>query len=203
MPRRLLFPGCRTRERKTGIPLPTALSSHRYHSRGTRHVYRRSLNVCADIASSDLHFRKADTRRGRRRRYCRGRKNCLVPTNVRVQSASVTFRRRAQVQRLFRRERICSESGQTSVRVIVRDKSTGRYGSLDVPLAKVGEAERKNGGKKNENPNSRGASGCGALFVFPSSFFLFAQSLPVFRAKTDVVVVPVTVTDRSGRFVPV
>ena len=28
-----------------------------------------------------------------------------------------------------------------------------------------------------------------------------AQDLPVFRANTDVVVVPVTVTDRSGRFV--
>ena len=45
--------------------------------------------------------------------------------------------------------------------------------------------------------------GSGAL----SSFFLlpfsaFAQSLPVFRSNTAVVVVPVTVTDRSGRFVP-
>ena len=38
-----------------------------------------------------------------------------------------------------------------------------------------------------------------SLFVLP--FSLFAQSLPVFRASSDVVVVPVTVTDRSGRFV--
>ena len=36
-------------------------------------------------------------------------------------------------------------------------------------------------------------------FVLP--FSLWAQSLPVFRASRDVVVVPVTVTDRSGRFV--
>ena len=39
-----------------------------------------------------------------------------------------------------------------------------------------------------------------SFFVLP--FSLCAQSLPVFRTDTDVVVVPVTVTDRSGRFVP-
>jgi Ca-activated chloride channel family protein len=39
-----------------------------------------------------------------------------------------------------------------------------------------------------------------SFFVLP--FSLYAQDLPVFRANTDVVVVPVTVTDRSGRFVP-
>jgi Ca-activated chloride channel homolog len=33
-------------------------------------------------------------------------------------------------------------------------------------------------------------------------FSLFAQSIPVFRSDSTVVVVPVTVTDRSGRFVP-
>jgi Ca-activated chloride channel family protein len=33
------------------------------------------------------------------------------------------------------------------------------------------------------------------------SFSLYAQSLPLFRSDTNVVVVPVTVTDRSGRFV--
>lgn len=38
-----------------------------------------------------------------------------------------------------------------------------------------------------------------AFIVLP--FSLCAQSLPVFRTDTDVVVVPVTVTDRSGRFV--
>ena len=38
-----------------------------------------------------------------------------------------------------------------------------------------------------------------SVFVIPFSFH--AQSLPIFRASSDVVVVPVTVTDRSGRFV--
>jgi Ca-activated chloride channel homolog len=38
-----------------------------------------------------------------------------------------------------------------------------------------------------------------SFFVLP--FSLFGQSSPLFRAATDVVVVPVTVTDRSGRFV--
>jgi VWFA-related protein len=39
-----------------------------------------------------------------------------------------------------------------------------------------------------------------SLFVLP--FSLYAQDIPVFHSKTDLVVVPVTVTDRSGRFVP-
>jgi VWFA-related protein len=39
-----------------------------------------------------------------------------------------------------------------------------------------------------------------SFFVLPLS--LYAQSLPVFRSNTAVVVVPVTVTDQSGRFVP-
>ena len=39
-----------------------------------------------------------------------------------------------------------------------------------------------------------------SFFVFP--FSLYSQDLPVFRANSDVVVVPVTVTDRAGRFVP-
>jgi VWFA-related protein len=39
-----------------------------------------------------------------------------------------------------------------------------------------------------------------SFFVLP--FSLRAQALPVFRASSDVVVVPVTVTERSGRFVP-
>jgi Ca-activated chloride channel homolog len=38
-----------------------------------------------------------------------------------------------------------------------------------------------------------------SLFLFVSS--VHAQNLPVFRGSTDVVVVPVTVTDGSGRFV--
>jgi Ca-activated chloride channel family protein len=38
-----------------------------------------------------------------------------------------------------------------------------------------------------------------SLFLLPVS--LLSQSLPVFRSGSDVVVVPVTVTDRSGRFV--
>jgi Ca-activated chloride channel family protein len=38
-----------------------------------------------------------------------------------------------------------------------------------------------------------------SFFLLP--FSLFAQSLPVFRSDTNVVVVPVTVTDRTGRFV--
>ncbi len=49
------------------------------------------------------------------------------------------------------------------------------------------------------------ALGLYSFFLFPFSFLLAvlsAQDLPVFRTTTDVVVVPVTVTDRSGRFVP-
>src|SRR5918995_2414503 len=43
-----------------------------------------------------------------------------------------------------------------------------------------------------------------AFFALPFSFLVLthAQELPVFRSDSTVVVVPVTVTDRSGRFVP-
>jgi Ca-activated chloride channel homolog len=44
------------------------------------------------------------------------------------------------------------------------------------------------------------AAGLYSFFLLPSS--LRAQALPIFRASSDVVVVPVTVTDVSGRFVP-
>lgn len=44
---------------------------------------------------------------------------------------------------------------------------------------------------------------CVALYSFVVvPFSLHAQDTPVFRSDTAVVVVPVTVTDRSGRFVP-
>jgi hypothetical protein len=39
-----------------------------------------------------------------------------------------------------------------------------------------------------------------SFFAIP--FSLLAQDLPLFRSDSTVVVVPVTVTDRSGRFVP-
>jgi VWFA-related protein len=38
-----------------------------------------------------------------------------------------------------------------------------------------------------------------SVFLLP--FSMYAQSLPIFRSDTNVVVVPVTVTDRSGHFV--
>jgi Ca-activated chloride channel homolog len=48
----------------------------------------------------------------------------------------------------------------------------------------------------------RGLAVSAVLFsLFLSPFSFHAQDLPVFRAHADVVVVPVTVTDRSGRFV--
>jgi Ca-activated chloride channel family protein len=60
----------------------------------------------------------------------------------------------------------------------------------------------REGVTKNEK---RIVRACAAITVllsfFVAPFSLCAQSLPVFRTDTDVVVVPVTVTDRSGRFV--
>jgi Ca-activated chloride channel family protein len=41
-----------------------------------------------------------------------------------------------------------------------------------------------------------------ALYCLVLPLLSSAQDAPVFRTKTDLVVVPVTVTDRSGRFVP-
>ena len=52
---------------------------------------------------------------------------------------------------------------------------------------------------KNAKRRKRWFAALYSCFILPIS--LFAQSLPVFRATSDVVVVPVTVTDRAGRFV--
>jgi Ca-activated chloride channel homolog len=52
---------------------------------------------------------------------------------------------------------------------------------------------------RNGKQETIGAAALCSLFLFPVSFH--AQNPPVFRTNTDVVVVPVTVSDRSGRFV--
>jgi hypothetical protein len=95
------------------------------------------LKVALDVESDDLHFRQTGTR------LVADVDIAVVekvdgPTNVRVQPASIDVPSQATLPATVP---VASEftlnPRTTSVRVIVRDKSTGRYGSVDLPLAKL------------------------------------------------------------------
>ena len=78
---------------------------------------------------------------------------------------------------------------------------------MGLSISRLHSCQRGSSGTGNEegtttraHPNSNVGGGHRTLFVLVT-FSIHAQELPVFRASTDVVIVPVTVTDRSGRFV--
>jgi len=93
------------------------------------------LTVSLQVASADLHFRQTDSRLVADVDIAVVEKT-IEPTNVRVQSASIDV---PLVATLPATVPVASEfalNPQTaSVRVIVRDKATGRLGSLDVPIS--------------------------------------------------------------------
>ena len=96
-----------------------------------------ALNVSLQVASDDLHFRQTDTQRVADVDIAVVEKT-TEPTNVRVQSSSIDVPSAAAPPATVS---VASEfrlnPATTSVRVILRDKSTGRYGSVDLPLAKL------------------------------------------------------------------
>ena len=65
-------------------------------------------------------------------------KTASAPTNVRVQLASIDVPAAATLPPTVSVSSVFTLNPQTeSVRVIVRDKSTGRYGSVDLPLSRL------------------------------------------------------------------
>jgi VWFA-related protein len=97
----------------------------------------RVLKVALDVKSDDLYFRQAGAR------LVADVDIAVVekvgePTNVRVQSASIEVPSQDTLPATVPAAGEFTLNPQTtSVRVIVRDKSTGRYGSVDLPLAKL------------------------------------------------------------------
>jgi hypothetical protein len=97
-----------------------------------------TLKVALKVASDDLQFRETDTQLVADVDIAVVENTAAEPTNVRVQSASIDL---PAAPTLPATVPVASEftlnPKTVSVRVIVRDKSTGRYGSVDVPLAQL------------------------------------------------------------------
>lgn len=115
-----------------------------------------TLKIALEIASDDLQFRQADAGLVAEVDIAVVEKTAVEPTNVRVRSASVQLPTVASPATVLVASEFALNPQTISVRVIVRDKSTGRLGSVDLPLAKLP--------KQNADPHP--------LFVFPFSFFL-------------------------------
>lgn len=95
----------------------------------------RVLKLALDVQRDDLHFRKADASLVADVEVAVVEK-ANEPTNVRVQSVSIDLSSQTTLPATVP---VASEftlnPQTTSVRLIVRDKSTGRYGSVDITLA--------------------------------------------------------------------
>jgi VWFA-related protein len=96
-----------------------------------------TLKVALDIATRDLQFLKADTGVAADLDIAIVERTATGPTNVRVQSASVQLSLGAGPATVLVASEFALSPQTVAVRVIVRDKSTGRNGSVDVPLAQV------------------------------------------------------------------
>jgi VWFA-related protein len=96
-----------------------------------------TLKVDLDVAIDDLQFRQTD--RGLRADLdiALVERTAAGPTNVRVQSASVEISSGAEPAVVPVSAQFTLNPQTASVRVIVRDKASGRIGSLDLPLDKM------------------------------------------------------------------
>ena len=96
-----------------------------------------TLSVALQVASDDLHFRQTGSGAIADMDIAIIEKT-VAPTNVRVLSASIEVPTAAALPATVSVPRELMLNPQTtSVRIIVRDKSTGRYGSVDLPLARL------------------------------------------------------------------
>lgn len=97
-----------------------------------------TLKVSLDVATADLNFHKTDTGVGADADVAVVEKTASAPTNVRVQLASIDVPAAATLPATVSVSSVFTLNPQTeSVRVIVRDRSTGRYGSVDLPLSRL------------------------------------------------------------------
>ena len=94
-----------------------------------------TLSVALQVASDDLHFRQSSSGPVADMDIAIIEKT-VAPTNIRILSASIEVSPAAALPATVSVPRELMLNPQTtSVRIIVRDKSTGRYGSVDLPLA--------------------------------------------------------------------
>lgn len=97
-----------------------------------------TLKVSLDVATADLNFHKTDAGVRADADIAVVEKTASEPTNVRVQLASIDVPAAATLPATVSVSSVFTLNTQTeSVRVIVRDKATGRYGSVDLPLSRL------------------------------------------------------------------
>lgn len=96
------------------------------------------LNLMLDVVADDLQFRPADGGSAAEVEIALVEKTAKGPTNVRVQTAGIQIPTGAATPVVVPFSATFSLNAQTtSVRVIVRDRASGKLGSLDLALEKL------------------------------------------------------------------
>ncbi len=115
---------------------PLISTAVRIDARPTREAAR--LNLSLDVVVDDLQFRPADGGSAADVEIALVEKTAKGPTNVRVQSAGIQIPIGAAMPVVAPFSATFPLNAQTtSVRVIVRDRASGKLGSLDLPLDKL------------------------------------------------------------------
>jgi hypothetical protein len=115
---------------------PLISTAVRIDVRPTREAAR--LNLALDVVVDDLQFRAAGGGSAADVEIGLVEKTAKGPTNVRVQTAGIQVPAGAAVPAVVPFSATFPLNPQTtSVRVIVRDRASGQFGSLDLPLDKL------------------------------------------------------------------
>jgi len=115
---------------------PLTSTAVRVDVRPTKDATR--LNLSVEVVVDDLQFRPADGGTAADVEIALVEKTTKGPTNVRVQSAGIQIPAGAAAPAVVPFSATFSLNAQTtSVRVIVRDRASGKFGSLDLPLDKL------------------------------------------------------------------
>jgi hypothetical protein len=115
---------------------PLISTAVRIDARPSREAAR--LNLSLEVVVDDLQFRPADGGSAADVEIALVEKTAKGPTNVRVQTAGIQIRAGAAVPAVVPFSATFPLNPQTtSVRVIVRDRASGKFGSLDLPLDKL------------------------------------------------------------------
>ena len=137
-----------------------------------------TLSVALQVASDDLHFRQTGSGAIADMDIAFIEKT-VAPTNVRVFSASIEVPTAAALPATVSVPRELMLNPQTtSVRIIVRDKSTGRYGSAPFPACTVASAVEAAHGKKEKDSAVNGNVGGGHRTLFVLCYFFHSCARP-------------------------
>jgi VWFA-related protein len=104
-----------------------------------------TLNAVLQIAGSDLHFRRSDKQLVADLDVAIAENTSTGPTTIRHEDAAIRFQDdpvndpRSGVVRFTRQWTVSSRTSR--IRLIVRDRITGRYGTLDIPVNEISSSK--------------------------------------------------------------